>query len=279
MAKRMKTITAGPVTKTVVYSMPAPRDPEHVRAAKRKASTAARRAMNYKSAVANLELLIAANFGGADLFCSLTYDDEHLPGPQLSRSEQRAAAKKNLRAFIARVRAARQRAGLPFKYIYVTEGLHGDKRLHHHIIINAAGPGDMELIKSQWVCGFADVEAIRHSYYEPAGNYINYEKLARYMAKERPEERPNGAQMWTRSRNLARPEVDIVTVPDDMTAAIPPGVHVIEHREERTEYAAFAFLKYIAPERPAAPSVPQTGRRRSPGKRVLSPARRQRART
>ena len=70
MAKRMKTITAGPVTKTVVYSMPAPRDPEHVRAAKRKASTAARRAMNYKSAVANLELLIAANFGGADLFFS-----------------------------------------------------------------------------------------------------------------------------------------------------------------------------------------------------------------
>ena len=263
MAKRMKTITAGPVTKTVIYSMPAPRDPENVRAAKKKASTAARRAMNYKSAISNLELLLACNFGGDDLFCSLTYDDEHLP-------QKRQAARKKVRAFISRIRETRRRAGLPFKYVYVTEGLHGDRRIHHHIVINSVSPGDTEIIKSQWLYGFSDVEPIRRHYYEPAGNYINYEKLARYMAKERPEERPNGAQMWTGSRNLDRPDVDITIVPDEMTVTAPPGVHIIEHNESRTDFAAFAFIKYIAPDdlqrqqhqrppKPPRPSRPSPG--------------------
>ena len=79
MAKRKKVITAGSLVKVVVYTVPLPRDPEHIRAAKSRVSSAAQKAMNYRTAQGKLEMLLAANFGPKDLFVTLTYDDDHLP--------------------------------------------------------------------------------------------------------------------------------------------------------------------------------------------------------
>lgn len=232
MAKRKKTITAGRLVKTVVYTVPQPRDGDHVRAAKSKMTTAAQKALNYKTAQGRLEMLLAANFTSKDLFCTLTYRDGSLP-------ETHAEAKKRVRAFLKLLRQHRRQQGQPLKYIYVTEGKHGDKRYHHHLVINSAGPEDLEVICSLWQHGdIVEVDRIAdHEYIE----------LARYITKENAEDKPNGAQMWTGSRNLDKPTVETCFVQDDETIQPPPGAYVLERKEEQNEHGSFSYLKYRLP--------------------------------
>ena len=120
MAKRKKVTTAGLLVKTVIYTPPQPRDSDYMRAAKSRMTTAARRAMNVHTAQSKLEMLLAANFEPVDLFCTLTYRDDCLP-------QKLAEAKKRIRAFIKVLRTQRRRKGQELKYVYVTEGRHGDK--------------------------------------------------------------------------------------------------------------------------------------------------------
>lgn len=235
MAKRKKVTTAGLLVKAVIYTPPQPRDSEYTRAAKSRMTTAARRAMNVHTAQNKLEMLLAANFGPADLFCTLTYRDGSLP-------QKLAEAKKRIQAFIRVFRFQRRRKGQGLKYVYVTEGRHGDKRYHHHIVINAAGPDDLELVRSLWQHGdVVDVERV-------AG--YEFIEVARYITKEAAEDRPNGAQMWTRSRNLELPKIDSCFVPDDETIQPPPGAHVLEREEKQNEYGGFRYLKYRLPAEP-----------------------------
>lgn len=236
MAKRKKVITAGNLVKTIVYTVPQPRDSEHVRAAKSKMTTAAQRALNYRTAQGKLEMILAANFGPQDLFCTLTYRDDCLP-------MNLAGAKKCVRAFIKLLREQRRRRGLDLKYVYVTEGKHGDKRYHHHIVINATGPDDLEEVCSLWQYGdMVDVERIADR------QYID---VARYITKENAEDKPNGAQMWTRSRNLVPPQVESYFVPDDEAIQPPPGAYVLEREERLNEFGSFSYLKYRLPAIPA----------------------------
>ena len=101
MAKRKKIITAGRLVKTVIYTVPQPRDNEHARAAKSKITSAAKRAHNYRTAQGRLEMLLAANFGPDDLFCTLTYRDEHLP-------RTLTLAKNRVREFLKMLRCQRK---------------------------------------------------------------------------------------------------------------------------------------------------------------------------
>lgn len=232
MAKRKKVTTAGLLVKAVIYTPPQPRDNDYTRAAKSRMTTAARRAMNARSAQSRLEMVLAANFGGADLFCTLTYRDDCLP-------QKLKEAKKRIQAFIKAFRLQRRRKGLDLKYVYVTEGRHGDKRYHHHIVINASGLDDLELIRSLWQYGdVVDVERIAD--YE-------FVEIAKYITKESAEDRPNGAQMWTRSRNLEPPELESYFVSDDETLQPPPGAYVLEREEKQNEYGGFSYLKYRLP--------------------------------
>lgn len=137
-------------------------------------------------------MLLAANFGPDDLFCMLTYDGAHLP-------DTHALAKSRIRAFLKTLREERRKHGLELKYVYVTEGKHGNHRYHHHIVINAAGPTDLETVCSLWTYGKI-VEVERFGTHQ----YID---IARYITKEAAEGKPVGAQMWTRSRNLVKPAV------------------------------------------------------------------------
>lgn len=248
MARRKKVITAGRLVKAVIYTVPQPRDRDHVRAAKSKITTAAQRSLNFRTAQGRLEMLLAANFDNQDLFCTLTYRDEYLP-------ETLAEAKKRIRTFIKLLRQQRRRTGLCLKYIYVTEGKHRDKRYHHHLVINATGPEDLELICSLWQYGeMVDVERI-------AGH--EYIEIARYVTKENAEDKPNGAQMWTRSRNLEQPKVESCFVPDDETIQAPPGAYVLEREEKLNEYGSFSYLKYrLPPEREPFHPRPQYKRKR-----------------
>ena len=155
MAKRKKTIIAGPIVKAIIYTAPEPQDGKRARAEKSKMTSAAQKAMNDKTARGRLEMLLAANFTGRDLFVTLTYRDADLPG-------SRAAAVKLLRAFIKALRQHRKARGQDLKYIYTTEEKHGEARLHHHLVINSTG-ADIEVIRSLWpYADVIDMEYIGH---------------------------------------------------------------------------------------------------------------------
>ena len=231
MAKRKKTITAGCIVKTILYTAPEPRDGVRARAEKSRMTTAAQKAMNDKTARGRLEMLLAANFVGKDLFVTLTYRDADLPA-------KRAGAVKNVRKFLRQLREHRKARGQELKYVYTTEEKHGEARLHHHLVINAT-ERDIETIRSLWPYGdIIDLEYVRDR---------DYETLALYLTKESVEGRPVGAQMWTRSKNLGEPKVETCFAPDDTALAAPIGCHILEREEKVTEYGSYSYIKYRVP--------------------------------
>ena len=231
MAKRKKTITAGNIVKTIIYTAPEPCDSARARGVKSRMTTAAQKAINDKTARGRLEMLLSANFVGHDLFVTLTYRDADLP-------EKRAAAVENVHKFLKHLRAHRRARGQLLKYIYTTENKHGDVRLHHHLVINAT-ERDLEAIHSLWTFGdIIDLEYV---------SKYGYETLALYITKEGVEYRPVGAQMWTGSRNLEKPKVEISYVPNDTTLTVPPGCFVLEREEKMTEYGHYCYIKYEIP--------------------------------
>ncbi len=244
MAKRKKTIIAGSLVKTILYTAPEPRDNERARAEKSRMTSAAQKAMNDKVARGRLEMLLAANFTGRDLFVTLTYRPADLPA-------KRAVAVANVRRFLKQLREHRKARGQVMKYIYTTEDKHGDAKLHHHIIISATGR-DIDVIRSLWPHGdIIDMEYI---------SCRDYETWALYMTKEGTQGRPVGAQMWTGSRNLEKPQVLTCFVPDDETLAVPVGCHIIEREEKVTEYGSYCYIKYrIVPKRKEKPWPARSG--------------------
>lgn len=228
MRKRKKVIQAGSLVLATISTPPAPRDPEHVRAAKSKMTTESRRALNLKAAYRRLELLLAANFTPSDTHLTLTYSNEHLPAT-------RKEALKRVRKFLSQLRAYRKARGLPLKYVYVTEGKHGDKRLHHHLVINAV-QGDYDVIRSLWIYG-EQIQFERISDRE-------YADLARYITKESADGKPNGAQLWTASKGLAKPTVEVSWIDENETLAVPAGCFVLERQEHQNEYGSFTYIKY-----------------------------------
>lgn len=233
MAKRRKMIYAGRMVCGVVYSAAYPSDAPHVRQGKVRMSTQARQAVNLRRAWQKLELLLAANFDGSALVLGLTYRDADLP-------RCRAEAVRRLKRFIARMREHRRRQGRTLPYIYVTEGLHTQGRLHHHMVIDG-GPGDLDAVRALWEYG-EQVEVERLDIY-------GYEALAKYLTKE-PREcgGTGGARSWTPSRGLKKPEEVGGWVSDDTALSPPAGCTVLERREAQNEFGGYTYIKYLLPE-------------------------------
>ena len=156
----------------------------------------------------------------------------------------RKHALKLLRKFIKQLREYRKARGLTLKYIYVTEGLHSDKRFHHHLIINAAA-GDYEVIRSLWVWG----EQVD---FEPLAER-EYSQMAHYLTKESVEGKPNGAQLWTGSRNLTKPTVETSWTDANETLTVPAGCVVIEREERQNEFGSFSYIAATAAQDAPAP--------------------------
>lgn len=230
MARRMKIIEAGDLVKQVIYTAPEPRDGPQVRAQKSRATSEAQKRMNDRTARERLAMEIAANFTRRDLFLTYTYDDDHLP-------ETRKEAEDSLKKVIRSLRNIRRRQGQELKYIYVTEGKHGDERLHHHLVINAT-ERDIETLRSLWPYG--DVVDIH-----PLGK-AEWGQWAGYMTKE-VGERPVGRRMWTPSRNLKKPTVRSYYVPDSATLEIPREAEIMEGDRHDESWAFYWFVKYRLP--------------------------------
>lgn len=237
--KRKKQITAGRLQIVVSYTVASLQDTPTARADKVKMSTAARQAINLRYSWQKLEVVLAANFTEADLFLTLTYADERLP-------PSRDAAIKQVKKFLRRLRDARRRREASTRYIYVTEQLSAEGgRLHHHLVINGTGPGDLDEIVHLWDNGNADVEHL-----EVGGNDNAYADYAKYLTKEPRQVRSPevGARTWVPSLGLSHPEPETADMDDNMTIAPPPGAYILEAPPpSRNEHGEFCYLKYLLP--------------------------------
>ena len=164
MAKRKNIRTAGRLVTGVIYTVAHPKDTEQERAAKLQVSSMARERINLRYSWQKLEWLLAANFSYQDWHVTVTYDDDHLP---LDRS----VAKKTIRKFFKELKALRKETvGAATLYIYNTEGFHGIRRFHHHLVLNNCD--DAAAIQALWGRGNVD--------FEPIGK-LGYTKLAKYL--------------------------------------------------------------------------------------------------
>lgn len=232
MAKRKKIIRAGRLVIGIIYTAALPNDPEHVRAAKSKTTTATQQRANMKTSCRKCELLLACNFTGRDIVVTLTYRDADLPA-------DKAEAVRRIRRFIRKLRAVREASGETLKYIYVTEHKHSEGRWHHHMVINGTG-ADIALIRELWQWG-DDIEMEQLDMY-------GYEGLAQYLTKEPREGRKVvGERMWSQSKGLKRPEVETGWAKDHETLVPPPGVIVLANESQQNEFGSYAYIKYLIP--------------------------------
>lgn len=231
MAKRRKTIIAGELIYDVIYTMPTPKMERSKLKAVKQISAEAMAKWNCKSASRQLELRIASAFNYSDLVVTVTFDDEHLPDTQ----EQ---AKKCLQTFFRQLRKHRKARNQELIYIYVPEGLHGDRRRHFHIFLNSTGE-DLEIIKSLWIWG----QQVDLAYIRDKG----YEGWAIYLSKERREAPLNGKKMYVASKNCPKPKIEYQIVDDGAGIEAPPHAVDIVDSANKNEYASYHYLKYRLP--------------------------------
>lgn len=215
-------------------------------------SSAAQKYINNRAQRSQLEFLLAANVRPGDWFLVLTYDDRHLPASW-------DAADRTMKAFCRKLRESRRPQWT--MYFYNIERCHYSERpetchrWHHHIIL----PGDisLETITEIWGRGLVFPKRIR---LDPDHTYGS---LASYMLKE-SNEFP-GKRGWRSSRGLARPEEDVIIVPDDYVIEPPdaPNVMVLEAPEVvQTVYGRLQKIKFQTLDGYEAPVLSSIKRKR-----------------
>ena len=251
MKRRRKTVIAGPLIKIVEYTPQLPRDKGATRSARRKATDEAHKALNHRTAQGRLEEKLAANFSNRDYFATLTYRPGEEPPTRKAATEQRTK-------YIRQLREARKRRGQTLKWIVALENKHGDGRYHFHAVINSTGgEADIEEIISLWEHGTVHIERLFDEAHDSGEDFNTWLQVARYMTKERPEDgpdtTPNGAQLYSCSRNLRRPIVFTEWIDSRERVEIPRGAVAVERSEIETEFSTFNYYRYMKePLKPAA---------------------------
>ena len=232
--KRVRVEEAGPYVDVIVYPVSKGRENRSERAAAARCTSDIRQKLNDRTAANKFRRLIAANFAPSDLVVTLTYSEESLPAtPDQARVQK-------LKPFIKKVRTDLREIPVELRYMYVTEGLHGDKRLHHHMIV--PNSGDIrETIRRYWKHGYVGFERISSR---------GYEAWASYLTKEprKTGRRRVGDRMWTPSLNLNKPIVTVYDVNDDYKYEPPPGVRIKHNEEVRTEWFQCQYISFYRPD-------------------------------
>lgn len=138
------------------------------RGKRRKPSKACQSRLNNLHRAQRLTRELGANFGGGDIFITLTYKQQ--PGDY-----QRAA--KDIKNYFDRIKRAMKRAGLAgeFKAVWVTEQGSRSGRWHHHAIITGGLP--WEELSRLWSLGRVEISGL---YETDTGRF---DGLAGYMCK------------------------------------------------------------------------------------------------
>lgn len=243
MKRRRKTIIAGPLVKIVEYTPPMPHDNQQTRAARHRATSAAQRVLNHKTAQGKLESKLACNFSSRDYFVTFTYRPEEEPATRKEANKQRAQ-------YIRRLRTARSRRGQPLRWIMATENKHGAGRYHFHAVINSTGgAADIEEIISLWERGSVNISRLFDTAHDSGRDFNTWLQVAVYMTKERPEDgpdtTPNGAQIYGCSRNLKKPLVITEWIDSGERVTIPPGAVGVEHEARQNDFSSYEYTRYM----------------------------------
>lgn len=140
-----------------------------------------------------LQRIILKNFKEGDWHLIMKYREKDRP-------EEYEKAKEQRKEFLADMRKAFKKAGIPFKWIAVTERGKKKQVLHHHLIIQDFATADLntvQLVKKLWKYGHVQFVSL----YEDG----EYEKLAQYIVKAETKEE-KGWMSYSRSRNMVVPE-------------------------------------------------------------------------
>ncbi len=166
--------------------------PGEKRGKKKKPTPEDVRRQNERNRWRKVQRLILMNFGEGDWHLILKYR----PG---ERPETHEEAKAHRKKFLDRMRDVYRKAGIPFKWIAVTERGKRGQVLHHHLVIQDIrrdGIDTVKLVKKLWTYGSEFFSAL----YEDG----EYEKLAEYIVKAETKEE-SGWCTYSRSRNLEEP--------------------------------------------------------------------------
>lgn len=158
------------------------------------------RRQNERNRWRRVQRLILNNFREGDWHMILKYRPEERP-------ETYEEAKAHRKKFLDKMRAAYKKAGIPFKWIAVTERGKRGKVLHHHLVIediHRDGIDTVKLVKKLWTYGSEFFSAL----YDDG----EYEKLAEYIVKAETKEE-GGWCTYSRSRNLKTPVKTVEDVP------------------------------------------------------------------
>lgn len=166
--------------------------PGKERAKKQKRTPEDIRRQNERNRWRKIQRIILANFKPGDWHLILKYRKGSAPE---SYEEAKAQRKK----FLDRMREAYKKAGIPFKWIAVTERGKKGQVLHHHLIIediDRGGINTVKLVKELWTYG--------NGFFVEMYDDGEYEKLAEYIVKADTKEEC-GWCTYSRSRNLTVP--------------------------------------------------------------------------
>lgn len=192
--------------------------PGQTRGKKRKKTPEDIKRQNEKNRWRRLQRIILANFHEGDWHLILKYR----PGERPDTYEE---AKAHRRKFLDRMREAYKKAGIPFKWIIVTERGKKGGVLHHHLVIEDVrrdGIDTVKLVKKLWTYG----NEFFSSLYENG----EYEQLAQYIVKSETKEEC-GWCTYSRSRNLIIPQPDVEMIPHKRwrnPPVAPKGWYVVQ---------------------------------------------------
>jgi hypothetical protein len=172
---KTKTIVSGPMLECEIYPI-WKTSKKSIREKTRKESRKVQKNLNNKNAVKRVIRLINTNFGSKDIWMTLTYKE----------NPTEDQARKDIQNYIRRLK----RRVDDLKYIYVTES--GDKRTHHHIILNIH---DRDMAEALWNKGRTQTRRLQPDDY-------GLEGMARYITKQKKD-----SKRYSCSRNLKQPKV------------------------------------------------------------------------
>lgn len=144
--------------------------------------------LNQRNAEKKLTRLIHNNFCEDDIAVHLTFRPECQP-------EDEAAASRQLRNYIRRLKRLYRKQGIEMKYIAVMEYGRRSGRIHFHLILT--GGMDRDELEKLWGNGYANSKRLQ---FDENG----LTALVRYITKDRVT-----YKRWSGSRNLVKPEPQV----------------------------------------------------------------------
>jgi len=244
----IRTYEAGSVGEKIKFWVDSPNG-VRPKLTKKQKSDLKKQMQNEASAERQVARLINGTFGQGDYLLGLDYSSEgmdklYVTGEALEydmhssdetyRMEAiRAAAEKELRLFLKRVRRELEKTNMPFQYIAITSDMDGatgeSVRIHHHLLIKKAA---LDACMKKWPYGGVD--------YSPLSNQADFTPIAKYLM-DQVRKIPD-AKKYIPSRNLIRPEPRDRIVHSAAEVRVPRGgtlLHRNEFKPGRPQYIRF----------------------------------------